>query len=81
MKVFLYDTTLRDGNQDRKISLSLADKLQLEENLDMIESSVDYFKDHSEEVIFDAEHFFDGYKSNPEYALETLKVAKRGEII
>jgi 2-isopropylmalate synthase len=168
MKVFLYDTTLRDGNQDRKISLSLADKLQiarildhfgfdyieggwpnpsnptdeeffqkikevklkhakiaafgstrrpkvlpekdpllqalvksgapvktifgkswdlhvtdvirttLEENLDMIESSVDYLKDHSEEVIYDAEHFFGGYKANPEYALETLKAAERG---
>ena len=35
----------------------------LEENLDMIESSVDYLKDHSEEVIYDAEHFFDGYKA------------------
>ena len=168
MKVFLYDTTLRDGNQDRKISLSLADKLQiarildhfgfdyieggwpnpsnptdeeffrkikevklkhakiaafgstrrpkvlpendpllqalvkseapvktifgkswdlhvtdvirttLEENLDMIESSVDYLKDHSEEVIYDAEHFFDGYKANPQYAIETLKAVERG---
>ena len=168
MKVFLYDTTLRDGNQDRKISLSLADKLQiarildhfgfdyieggwpnpsnptdeeffklvkdvklkhakiaafgstrrpgvlpekdpllqalvksgapvktifgkswdlhvtdvirttLEENLDMIESSVAYLKEHSEEVIYDAEHFFDGYKANPEYAIETLKAAEHG---
>ena len=34
MKVFLYDTTLRDGNQDRKISLSLADKLQIARILD-----------------------------------------------
>ena len=168
MKVFLYDTTLRDGNQDRKISLSLADKLQiarlldsfgfdyieggwpnpsnptdeeffqkiketklkhakiaafgstrrpgtipekdpllqalvksgapvktifgkswdlhvtdvirttLEENLDMIESSVAYLKEHSEEVIYDAEHFFDGYKANPEYAIETLRAAEKG---
>ncbi len=168
MKVFLYDTTLRDGNQDRKISLSLADKVQiarildhfgfdyieggwpnpsnptdeeffklikdvklkhakiaafgstrrpgvlpekdpllqalvksgapvktifgkswdlhvtdvirttLEENLDMIESSVAYLKEHSEEVIYDAEHFFDGYKANPEYAIETLKAAEHG---
>ncbi len=168
MKVLLYDTTLRDGNQDRKISLSLADKVQiarildhfgfdyieggwpnpsnptdeeffklikdvklkhakiaafgstrrpgilpendpllqalikseapvktifgkswdlhvtdvirttLEENLDMIESSVAYLKEHSEEVIYDAEHFFDGYKANPEYALETLKAAELG---
>lgn len=167
-EVFLYDTTLRDGNQDRKITLSLADKLQiarlldsfgfdyieggwpnpsnptdeeffkriqelplthakvaafgstrrpkvlpendplllalvksrakvktifgkswdlhvtdvirttLEENLDMIESSVRYLKECSEEVIFDAEHFFDGYKANPGYALETLKSAALG---
>ena len=168
MKISLYDTTLRDGNQDRKISLSLADKLQiarildqfgfdyieggwpnpsnptdeeffqkikeiklkhakiaafgstrrpkvlpendpllqalvksgapvktifgkswdlhvtdvirttLEENLDMIESSVAYLKEFSEEVIYDAEHFFDGYKANPEYAIETLKAAELG---
>jgi len=167
-KVFLYDTTLRDGNQDRQVSLSLADKLQiakqldafgidyieggwpnpgnpldeeffrevkklnlkhakiaafgstrrpnilpendtllktlvaskapvktifgkswdlhvtdvirttLEENLDMIESSVAYLNEHSEEVIYDAEHFFDGFKANPEYALETLKAAELG---
>ena len=167
-KVLLYDTTLRDGNQDRKISLSLADKVQiarildhfgfdyieggwpnpsnptdeeffklikdvklkhakiaafgstrrpgilpendpllqaliksgapvktifgkswdlhvtdvirttLEENLDMIESSVAYLKEHSEEVIYDAEHFFDGYKANPEYAIETLRAAEKG---
>lgn len=167
-KVFLYDTTLRDGNQDRQVSLSLSDKLQLaraldsfgfdyveggwpnqgnpldeeffrearklswknakiaafgstrrpgvlpeddsliknlleseapvktifgkswdlhvtdvirttlEENLDMIESSVAYLKERSDEVIYDAEHFFDGYKANPEYALETLKAAELG---
>lgn len=166
--VFLYDTTLRDGNQDRKISLSLADKLQvaklldtfgfdyieggwpnpsnptdveffkrigemqlnhakvaafgstrrpkilaendpllqalvasgapvktifgkswdlhvtdvirttLEENLDMIESSIRFLQEHSEEVIYDAEHFFDGYKANPQYALETIKAATLG---
>ena len=168
MKVLLYDTTLRDGNQDRKISLSLADKVQiarildhfgfdyieggwpnpsnptdeeffklikdvklkhakiaafgstrrpkilpendpllqalikseapvktifgkswdlhvtdvirttLTENLDMIESSVAYLKEYSEEVIYDAEHFFDGYKANPEYAIETLRAAEKG---
>jgi 2-isopropylmalate synthase len=31
------------------------------------------------EVIFDAEHFFDGYKSNPQYALSTLKVAQEAK--
>lgn len=167
-EVFLYDTTLRDGNQDRSISLSLADKLQiaklldafgfdyieggwpnpsnptdvefykrigemklshakiaafgstrrpkilaeddpllkalvasgapvktifgkswdlhvtdvirttLEENLDMIESSVRFLKESSEEVIYDAEHFFDGFKANPGYAMETLKSAALG---
>ncbi|MDR1760009.1 MAG: citramalate synthase [Fibrobacter sp.] len=168
MKISLYDTTLRDGNQDRKITLSLADKLQmtrlldafgmdyieggwpnvsnpldveyfkrvrelklthakiacfgstrrpkmlpeedsliqalleseapvktifgkswdlhvsdvirttLEENLAMIESTVNCLKKHSDEVVYDAEHFFDGYKANPKYALETLKAAERG---
>lgn len=47
----------------------------LEENLAMIAESVAYLKEQSKEVIYDAEHFFDGYKANPEYALLTLKVA------
>jgi 2-isopropylmalate synthase len=46
-----------------------------EENLDMISESVRYFKERGKEVIYDAEHFFDGYKANPEYALLTLKAA------
>ena len=47
----------------------------LEENLEMISDSVGYLKELDKEVIYDAEHFFDGYKANPEYALMTLKVA------
>ncbi|MFN2223891.1 MAG: citramalate synthase, partial [Candidatus Promineifilaceae bacterium] len=47
----------------------------LEENLAMIAESVAYMKANGKEVIYDAEHFFDGYKANPEYALLTLKVA------
>jgi 2-isopropylmalate synthase len=47
----------------------------LDENLNMIYDSIDYMKQHDKEVIFDAEHFFDGYKANPEYALKTLEVA------
>src|SRR4030067_2039172 len=47
----------------------------LEENLLMIGKSVDYFKAHRREVIYDAEHFFDGYKANPAYAIETLRAA------
>jgi 2-isopropylmalate synthase len=47
----------------------------LEENLAMIGDSVRYLKQHGLEVIYDAEHFFDGYKHNAEYALATLKQA------
>ncbi len=50
----------------------------LEENLAMISDSVAYFKAQGKEVIYDAEHFFDGYKANPEYALLTVQVAARG---
>ncbi len=50
-------------------------EVDLEENLEMIAKSVAYFKRHGREVIYDAEHFFDGYKANPEYALLTLYAA------
>ncbi|MFQ5615119.1 MAG: citramalate synthase [Anaerolineales bacterium] len=46
-----------------------------EENLAMIGESVAYLKGLGKEVIYDAEHFFDGYKANPEYAFLTVKVA------
>ena len=48
----------------------------LEENLAMIYDSIAYLKQHGLEVIFDAEHFFDGYKHNPEYALSVLAKAR-----
>ena len=47
-----------------------------EENLRMIEDSVSFLKKRGKEVIFDAEHFFDGYKDNSQYALKTLEVAQ-----
>ena len=50
----------------------------LEENLAMIEDSVRYMREAEKEVVYDAEHFFDGYKANPRYALETLEAAERG---
>lgn len=50
----------------------------LEENLAMIEETVAHLKARVGEVLFDAEHFFDGYKDNPAYALETLRAAARG---
>ncbi len=49
----------------------------LEENVKMIEETIAYLREHGLEVIYDAEHFFDGYSANPEYALETLRAAKR----
>lgn len=49
-----------------------------EENLEMISESVTYFKERGKEVIYDAEHFFDGYKANPDYAMLTLQAAAQG---
>ncbi len=49
-----------------------------EENLDMIKESVTYLKSQGKEVIYDAEHFFDGYKAHPDYAIETLRAADEG---
>jgi 2-isopropylmalate synthase len=48
----------------------------LEENIAMIADSVRYFKDLGREVIYDAEHFFDGYKADAKYALATVKAAQ-----
>jgi 2-isopropylmalate synthase len=47
-------------------------------NLEIIADSIAFMKGRVDEVIFDAEHFFDGYRSNPEYALECLKAAQEG---
>ncbi len=47
----------------------------LEENLAMIRDSVRYLRNHGRQVFYDAEHFFDGYKANPEYASATLRAA------
>ncbi len=49
-----------------------------EENLAMIEDSVRFLAESGREVIYDAEHFFDGYCDDPEYALATLEAARRG---
>jgi 2-isopropylmalate synthase len=47
----------------------------LKENLEMIRDTVRFLLDAGREVIYDAEHFFDGYKHNPDYALETIVAA------
>lgn len=50
----------------------------LAENLAMIRESVAYLKEQGREVIYDAEHFFDGYKDNKDYAVQTLMAAAEG---
>ena len=50
----------------------------LEDNLRIIEQSVAYLRANGKRVIYDAEHFFDGYKADSSYAVETLKAAIRG---
>ena len=53
----------------------------LEENLRMIRDSISFLKSNGKKVIFDAEHFFDGYKANEKYAMEVLKAASDAEWI
>lgn len=50
----------------------------LEENLAMIRESVSFLKSRGLTVVYDAEHFFDGFKANPAYALATLRAAQEG---
>jgi 2-isopropylmalate synthase len=49
--------------------------VSLDENLRMIADSIAFCAAHASEVIYDAEHFFDGYRHNPDYALRTLQAA------
>ncbi len=52
--------------------------ISLEENLEIIRSTVEYLTSLGKKVFFDAEHFFDGYKENSDYAMEALAAAKEG---
>ncbi len=60
--------------------LHVTDALRInrEENLEIIEDTVRYLSARAPFVIYDAEHFFDGYAANPEYALATLRAAAAG---
>ena len=53
-------------------------RVDRQENLDMIRESVAFCVSEGREVFYDAEHFFDGYEANPEYALQTLRAAVEG---
>jgi 2-isopropylmalate synthase len=50
-------------------------EIALDENLALIDETVRYLKVQGKEVVYDAEHFFDGYRANPDYALRTLEAA------
>ncbi len=51
-------------------------KISPEKNLELIRESVKFLKENDKEVIYDAEHFFDGFRDNSKYALDTLKTAE-----
>ncbi len=59
-----------------KLHVSKALRVALSENLDMIFDSVAYLKKRVDTVFYDAEHFFDGYKDDPQYALKTIEAAR-----
>jgi 2-isopropylmalate synthase len=61
------------------IHVTLALGISLEDNLEIIKDSIKYLKRHFKEVFFDAEHFFDGFKANREYALKVLKAANAAQ--
>ncbi len=50
-------------------------KVSLDKNLTMIEKTIDFLKKNGRKVFFDAEHFFDGYKRNPDYTMKVIEVA------
>ena len=58
------------------LHISDALRISLKKNLELISDSVSYLKSRKKRVFYDAEHFFDGYKSNPEYAVRTLLSAE-----
>jgi 2-isopropylmalate synthase len=68
--------TLFGKSWDLHVTDSL--KTTLEENLAMIQDTIRFFRSQDRRVIYDAEHWFDGYKQNPEYALKTLAAAVEG---
>ena len=65
--------TLVAKSHDRHVELAL--RTSLDENLAMIRDSITFLKQNGQRVFLDAEHFFDGYSSNPNYALEVVRVA------
>ncbi len=67
--------TIVGKSWDRQVTQVL--ETTLEDNLDMITDSIGYLKSKGLRIFFDAEHFFDGYRANPEYSLEVIKRAAK----
>ncbi|WP_139981796.1 citramalate synthase [Nocardioides litoris] len=65
--------TLVAKSHDRHVELAL--RTTLEENLAMVRDTVSHLREEGQEVFLDAEHFFDGYRRNRDYALEVVRVA------
>jgi 2-isopropylmalate synthase len=59
------------------IHVKYALRIKLSENIKLISNTIKYLKKHFSEVFFDAEHFFDGFKADREYALQTVKEASK----
>jgi 2-isopropylmalate synthase len=55
-------------------------RITLDENLELINDSLVFLKQNVSEVFYDAEHFFDGYKANPDYAIKTLQAAEAAKV-
>ena len=65
--------TLVAKSHDRHVDLAL--KTTLDENLAMIRDSIQFLRSQGRRVFLDAEHFFDGYRSNSSYALEVVRTS------
>ncbi len=65
--------TLVGKTWDHQVKVALG--VELDENLRMVGDSIKVAREKVDEVMFDAEHFFDGYKANPEYALSCVEAA------
>ena len=65
--------TLVAKSHDRHVELAL--RTTLEENLAMVRDTVTHLREEGQQVFLDAEHFFDGYRDNRDYALEVLRTA------
>jgi 2-isopropylmalate synthase len=68
-------TTIFGKTWDLHVERALG--ISLDENLKLISETVEYLHRHGKEVVYDAEHFFDGYHANADYAFRTLEAAQK----